>query len=550
MHPTTAARRKELGAYYTDVDVVGFLARWGVRGRPVRVLDPSCGDGRILTAAAASGAAEVVGCDVDPYAVAATRDALAGFDGGRELMESDFFAVAPEAIEPVDVVLGNPPFIRYQRFQGASRRRALQSALQIGVRLTRLTSSWAPFLLHATRVLRPGGHLGMVVPAEITRTQYGLLTLHALTRRFSDVALLVFDDNLFSDAQTETCLLLATGLGGRSDAVRVNSLPGTSALSALAEGGWGLADGTRVPVEDGARPCFAQAFLTMEEQAAWQEAAGHRMVRTLGSLGSITNGYVSGDNAFYHRTRADALAAGYPAAWLRPAARGSRSLVGLRLTAADLEAHESASRAHHLLVPDGDDGLFGGPPDALAELVREGERLGVDARYKCRTRTPWWRVPGLVRADVLLTYMAGERPRAAVNATRAVYTNTLHGLRLPDGTAAEPVAFAFYSTLTLLSLELEGRSYGGGILKLEPTEMLRVRIPWPEDEPSGDAIARADWLLRAGRYEEVVTVVDDLLLIHHLGLTPRLVETLRRGRQRLVRRRIQRNRRPRRAATT
>ena len=72
---------------------------------------------------------------------------------------------------------------------------------------------------------------------------------------------------------------------------------------------------------------------------------------------------------------------------------------------------------------------------------------------------------------MLVSYMISKRPRISVNVAKAVYTNTLHGIRLHD--RLDPVdprliALAMYSSATLLSMELEGRSYGGGVLKVEP----------------------------------------------------------------------------------
>ena len=47
-------------------------------------------------------------------------------------------------------MIGNPPFVRYQAFAGAARAKGIAAALAQGVRLTALTSSWAPFVVHAT----------------------------------------------------------------------------------------------------------------------------------------------------------------------------------------------------------------------------------------------------------------------------------------------------------------------------------------------------------------------------------------------------------------
>ena len=88
------------------------------------------------------------------------------------LVVSDSFAVIPKRFAKVDVIVGNPPFIRYQKFSGESRKRALRRAAEEGVKLSELTSSWLPFLIHSVSFLRPGVRLAMVIPFEISHASY------------------------------------------------------------------------------------------------------------------------------------------------------------------------------------------------------------------------------------------------------------------------------------------------------------------------------------------------------------------------------------------
>lgn len=534
-------RRKALGAFYTDESVVSFLVDWGLEKGSSSVLDPSCGDGRFLEASGTRAGVRLAGCDVSAEALAATRNRLRGLGLAADFLEADFFTVEPTEVPPVDLVLGNPPFIRYQRFDDRSRRAALASALRLGVRLTRLTSTWAPFLLHATRFLNEGGRLAMVVPAEITQTQYGLQTLAALLQRFSAVHLITFEENFFEDAQVETCLLLADGIGGSCDAVRLIPL---RSITQLRESTRLLEEAPPIWVHSsgGSLSRFAEAFLSEGERKAWCRARQHPGVRPVAALARVTNGYVTGDNDFFHRTLAAAEKAGYPSTWLFPTARSSRSLLGLRFTRADLVAHDEGGMAHHLVVPQED--LFS-EREPLNRFIAEGKARGTPERFKCRKRAPWWRVPGLVEADVLVGYMAGSSPRAAVNEARAFYTNSLHGLRANPEVPVELMALAFYSSLSLLSLEIEGRSYGGGILKVEPRELERVLVPWPSLPPRaiGSLVSSVDSLLRDGKYEEASGKVDSALLCDGLGLSRRTVRQLTAARLRLRNRRLERSRR-------
>ena len=530
-------KRKALGAFYTAEEVVDFLVRWGLGRASGTVFDPACGDGRFLASALAHGADRVVGCDVDPAAIAATRKRLRGELRRSELVTGSFFEQEPAEGPPVDLVVGNPPFIRYQRFTGRTRSLALASALRIGVRLTRLTSAWAPFLLHAVRFLRRGGAMAMVVPAEIVQSQYGIETLRALCGRFAAVELVLFARNFFDEAQTETYLLLAAGHGGRAQAVTLRPLDTVAELLSLDT--LERARGTSVPVADEGRIRFAEALLRPRERAVWQHCVGLASVRRLGQLGAVSNGYVTGANRFFHRTRAEALRLGIPPDWLRPAVPNSKSLRGLTFTAADVEGLEAGGTPQHLLCLPADDLFTGAGRDALRVLVDEGERHGLHRRFKCRTRKPWWRVPGLSVPDLLVPYMIGTAPVSSVNEVDAIYSNTMHGVRLRPRVSVRAVAVGLHSTVALLGMELEGRSYGGGVLKLEPSELAAVPVAVPRHDIR--RFRRIDALLRDGDYAGAVALADRAVVASGLGVDDHMLATLRGARQRLLERRVRRS---------
>ncbi len=127
-----AAQRKALGAYYTDTAVAALIANWVVRDRD-RVLDPSCGDGAFLHAASlcAARAVSITGIEISAVQADETRASM-GDDPRVRILTSDFFDIEEGTF---DAVIGNPPFIRYQSFVGASREKALFRCARAGVKL-------------------------------------------------------------------------------------------------------------------------------------------------------------------------------------------------------------------------------------------------------------------------------------------------------------------------------------------------------------------------------------------------------------------------------
>ena len=192
-------------------------------------LDPTCGESVFLEAAvrrlAEAGASreairrQVHGVDLHEASIDASRQLLEAQGFGGTFIAEDFFSLStPEKLDArlpwVDAVIGNPPFVRYQQHVGQERKRAQLAALEQGVRLSGLASSWAALLAHACGFLKPDGRLAMVLPAELLSVGSAEPIRRWLKHRFKAVHLVMFERHQFADATERLLLVLARGTGG------------------------------------------------------------------------------------------------------------------------------------------------------------------------------------------------------------------------------------------------------------------------------------------------------------------------------------------------
>jgi adenine-specific DNA-methyltransferase len=71
------------------------------------------------------------------------------------------------------------------------------------------------------------------------------------------------------------------------------------------------------------------------------------------------------------------------------------------------------------------------------------------------------------------------------------------------------------STYSQLSAELEGRSYGSGALKVEPSEAKRIKLILPRNISGAlieEAFKKIDYLLRRGQTERARKLADRFVL--------------------------------------
>lgn len=505
MSPATAETPFEIkarGAFYTPPELTRFLAAWAVRAGDDRVLEPSCGDGAFL-AALVNRYAELGTTALESKLIAVERDVAEAIKAHSlaptaDLRAVDFFDLDPASVEPVDAAIGNPPYIRYHGFVGADRAKALARAAEQGVGLTNLASSWAHFVIHAAAFLKTGGRLALVLPAELLHTDYGAPVRDLLRRRFASVIVIAFDRMVFADAQVDAVLLLASQ--DDQHGIRVIRVEDEKSLSSLD------LRGTDNEFAATQQDRWSGAVDRVAGRVYEDVLKTHRPVQ-IGTFASVDIGFVSGANDFFVLTADRAAALGLPASALSATVRRPSDVPGLMTKDPEIQ---------WLLA------LNGEPitDPALSSYLAHGEELGVSRRYKPRNRKRWYSVHLPTRdAHGFIPYMSHHGPRFVVNRHRARSTNLLHGVSLQDGAPTpEALAVAMASSLTLLSAEIEGRAYGGGVLKLETREAERVVVPRIDNDHVRRleaAHADADEMIRDGRVRDAARLADDVLGLDH-----------------------------------
>ncbi len=535
----TAAVQKQLGAFYTSSPVARLLVNWALRRSRDRILDPSCGDGVFLVCAferlarmGGEPASQIYGVEIDESVVKGVLlPNLRGLGlSSKNVIVSDFFDVAPSCLPNIQAVVGNPPFIRYQTFKGKSREAALSIAKQLGVSLSELTSSWAPFLLNATRFLSKGGRVAMVVPAEISHAAYARPVLEYLTGHFRNIFFSSFRERLFPDLNQDTFLLFAEGFGGKCRRVLFQNYRNLDELSSALKAR--NLDATKVSVrhlKDG-NGRLRNHFLPRELSGLYAFLKGEAQVCRLGELAKVGIGYVTGANEYFHLSQEEVREFCVPRSFLRKTLLRSGIARGLKISDGDWRRlRDQGEKIYLLCIPRVPEEHL---PVSIRDYLRQGRRAGVDRAYKCAVRKPWYSVPISTPAEALLTYMSGEAPRVVWNEPGLLATNSVHEVRLSAGPKTDvwKLALSFCCSLSQLSSEIEGHPLGGGMLKLEPSEAEQVLSVRPEALRATEAqFQEIDTFVKSGMFATAIDLADEIVLRETLALTWEQIQVLRKG---------------------
>lgn len=456
--------QKQAGAYYTPDPVAASLLRWAIRHEEDRLLDPSCGDGRFI-----AGHRNSVGIEQDLETIA-TAIARAPW---ALVHEGDFFAWAAETAERFECAAGNPPFIRYQTFKGVTRARAIDLCTRLGAEFSGLASSWAPFLVATAGLLRPGGRMAFVVPAEIGHAPYAAPLLEYLVEHFATVHIVAVREKLFPELSEDCWLLFTDGYGGRTSDIRFTALDRFAPSARPPR----LFIRVSVPEWRAAWNRRLRPFLLSEDaRHLYRHIAEQANTRRFGDLARIGIGYVSGANDFFHLRPSEAERWGIPGKFLHPSVRNGRALPASRLTGGIVEKWKRSDDPVLLLRLPKVKEL----PGAVSRYLNtEAGRTAREA-YKCRVRDPWYSVPDVQVPNFFLSYMSGRQPSFVRNDAKCTCTNSVHSVRLKPDASSRANLSSWGSSYVQLSCEIEGHPLGGGLLKLEPREATEIVLPSPK----------------------------------------------------------------------
>ena len=528
--------RKLRGGYYTPQQLGAYLSNWAIRSPADHVLEPSCGDGNLVAAAATSleKNGRITAIEIVPEELEKARNRPLNPTPTIDWRCGSFFQFFQDLTkaERFDAVIGNPPFIRFQYFDKRERALAFSMLNAFGYRPNGLANAWAAFVALSAELLKQGGRLAMVVPAELLQVQYAAELRHRLPALFDEVLVVAFKELVFPEIQQEVLLLLADGRNRDPEKVgqlRTLEVRNGKDLPELKDLSQAISHLPERHADQDMK--WTSLFLEDDEFRVLHESRRHESISKLGAYADVDVGIVTGRNSFFvvDKHRAQELQANGNLANIVGRTSALRSI---RFTDADFRTFSERHPSRLL-------NLRGWPradfPEALEEYLLKGEEQGVHKGYKCRIRQRWFDVPSVYVPDAFLFRQIHHAPLLVANHAQSTSTDTIHRVRVFPGVLTERLCASMVNSLTVAWSEVVGRSYGGGVLELEPREAEKLPVPYNHaGEVDADFIDRK---LRLGEISAALDHGDKVLLQEGCGYTSRELKLMRSAWTRLRERR-------------
>lgn len=524
------------GGYYTPREISEFITNWAISDTSESVLEPSCGDGSFIKALANCykrlGATDkqiksnVLGIEQDEI------EAEKASQYGMTIMCNDFFNYYQNNIDErtkFDVIIGNPPYIRCKSFKEEQRKIAFDLMEKYGFKPNRLTNIWIPFLVLSCKALKPTGRIGMVIPAELFYVDYAAETREFLNVFFDRLTIITFKKLVFDNIKQEVVLLLGER-GCEEHGVRLIELDDLADLTTR-----GMESLNKAELIE---PCnqWMEYYLTSREIDLLKRLDGDSRISNASELFEVNIGLVSGRNEFFIMNKSAVSGLDLERSVV-PIISQSKQVKGINLTDEDYDNLVELDKNVFLFAPQDKD--FDDLLDEEKVYIKLGEKRGLNANYKCRTRPRWYYIPKSWRADAFISCETHLYPRMILNRNKLLTTNNLYKAKFLEGVDGSLVTAAFLNTYTLAISELIGRGYGGGLLTLTPSAVRQLRIPMQMAEKL-DFQKIDDWQ-RKGEVDKILEYTDSVLLREGLGLSDDEIKMLHGIWGRLRNKRLNRN---------
>ncbi len=486
---STVADKKRIGAYYTPERAARILSAWAIQSPSDKVLEPSFGRCGFLQAVVdqleVRGCEELIhnvhGYDIDSGAFEGPYESLVQENGaGDQFQERDFLEARPVDLEgrKFNVVIGNPPYVSYHNMEEEQREAAVQAVRESDFSLDRKASLWAYFVLHALAFLKEGGRVAWVLPGSFFHADYASTIIDSVTGHFENAVALQLGERIFRSegAEEHSVILLADGWKTECpcEDLRVGYVPSLNDLEQTIQdwedGDWTGNDyDSRIGVAFMA-PRVADAIRYVEDECR------------VGRLGDVTEdvkiGIVTGDNRFFVIDRSEAQKRELENRDWKYIFAKSKITGGISVTQQDFqEAYQSDKSC---LLVDGE----GEVSEQLERYFDQKPKDEIESNVTFGKREDWRLPDDGNDPDAFFTYMQSLGPRLILNQAGVNSTNTIHRVYFGDeiaGIDQKALAVSLLSTFSRLSAEVEGRTYGSGVLKLEIGETRQLQFVLPSD---------------------------------------------------------------------
>lgn len=522
-----SSEQKLRGAYYTPLQLANAMVNICSADNIHTVLEPSCGDGVFLDSLKQLLLIEKIdsvdAVEIESDEAKTVQNKYLNHDNVHVLNE-DFFEFYSRMVisrKQYDLILGNPPYIRYQYLTETQRQLQSNILTSHGMKANKLINAWVAFLVACVHLLSENGKIAFVIPAEILQVAYAEDLRLFLSKNLAKITLITFEQLVFPGIEQEVVVFI-----GEKDSeekgiriIEMNDLFGFETID--------LQQNEFQKMQH-VKEKWTKYFTTAKEMELIQTIRTDNRFTRFADYGLINVGITTGNNGYFSISEKTCDEYDLENVTLPLIGRSSHAH-GIFFTNEDWEKNKASGKSARLInfpdIPIED------YPARHKAYIALGEEAGENEGYKCSIRDRWYIVPSIWVPDAFFLRRNNLYPKFVLNRCNAVSTDTMHRMKFNPGVNPENILLAYYNSISFAFTEICGRSYGGGVLEILPGEMGNIMLPkldCIDEKTCQSLLKRIDAIVRENDdIEKALDIVDKVILIDSLGVNVEWCEKCR-----------------------
>lgn len=519
-----ATTQKLRGSYYTPTKLAEFITKQfetDIKENRIKsILEPSCGDGVFLKALSKSkyvkNVDKVIGIEIDQEEA---NKASSNILPNMKIIHDDFIKLYNRRLkkERYDLILGNPPYIRYQYLDDVQREIQSDILVHNGMKSNKLINAWVCFLVAAVELLNEGGKIAFVIPAEILQVVYAEDLRLFLSNTLEKITIITFEELVFEGIEQEVVVLIGTKNVKNAIAsakIAIKQLTNLECLEDL------YIENIEHKDIKHTKEKWTQYFVEDHHTDLINYAKNDKKFITLGSLGKVNVGITTGNNKYFSVNK-EVVDKYELNDVVMPLIGRSSHAHGIYFTMEDWKLNVNKGKNAYLIRFPGNV-EYNDYRDGHKEYIQKGEAEEQNIGYKCRIRNRWYIVPSIWVPDAFLLRRNNTFPKFVLNNIGAVSTDTMHRIKFNEDVDRDKVLLSYYNSITFAFTEINGRSYGGGVLEILPGEASNILLPDLKDFDNNkvkELLEEIDNTIRNNLpIDDLLDKIDKAILIDYLGI--------------------------------
>ncbi len=526
-----ASAQKLRGGFYTPEPIASFMLKWAFNGNDdLDILEPSCGDGVFLEEIQKSNHKynSVTAIELDE--IEADKSKAINLKN-TTVINDEFHHFCINTKKKFDLVVGNPPYIRYQYFDKEQQGYASDIFNRANLKYSKLTNAWVSFVIGSSLLLKEEGKIAFVLPAEILQVSYAKPLREFLAHFYNKVNIVSFRELVFPNIQQEVVLLLCEKNSSQTHFIEHLELQNASELENL--------DIRKLknPKKkiDFKSNKWTFYFLDQEEIDFLERLQKSSLISKMGHYAKVEVGITTGSNPFF-TVPLSTVKEYRLEKYAKPLVGRSVQVPSAIFREKDwVKNREDEARTHILVFPK----MERLNNTKAKEYIKWGESQKIHQGYKCRIREEWQIVPSLRISEALFIRRNNLYPKLIINKAEAYTTDTMHRVTPKNGINLKALTASYYNSISLAFSEICGRSHGGGVLELMPSEVEEILLPY--DEKNSNLLPTIDKMIREKSHiDDILKITNKQVLEDNLGFSTEDIELADKIWKKLSKRRLNR----------